>query len=700
MTGTPRFAGAAVGPIASLVQMRHGCAEASTAVVPHAPDPDTHMTYRKGRAPAARTALASACVLALLAGAGGATVGAWPAVAQEAASAVQDVTLQDVSLPFGATMLTAPRVTVSGTRLSKDDLTAILKADSPEPWAPRLARLDAASLTIPELRTVHSGPGDARQTIVYRDVAARDVRAGRIGELTATGAAITVAGGPDSGSGTYGRIAASGVDLAAMARLYGTSGDGKGPVQTLYATVSVDDMTYADERGTTVKLARIEGRDLGGKPVPGGWSGAVETLSRLDLDKADSAERAKAGTAAADLIEGIVAGAIELKGISVTETKTREPLSFEIGRVAFAMPRSEGAAPDMGLTLEDIALAKAGMRSRVQKISLAGFSLAPTAAALRRFAAQAKAGDGKGTDKGAEAPSSEDMLRRLTPAIGTLTLENISLDLPAEPAPEPDARGGKGAGGDPLEDAVRSAGRTKGSGKDASAPPKPPGPPLHVALRTAALGFGPLRDGVPTSSRLSLSGLTLPASTVSGIPGLGGLTSYGYGDLDLDGVVESSFDEGKREIVLREVSVAGKDMGRVRLSGTIGGIGPELFDADAATSGLAMLSATAKALDLTVENTGLFERFIAAQSKTLSLKPEELRQEYVTASTLGIPVILGNSPAAKAIGAAMGQFVGKPGTLTISAKAKDAAGLGIADVSTAGSPGAVLNKLDVTAKAD
>ncbi|WP_430913691.1 hypothetical protein [Methylobacterium sp. sgz302541] len=673
------------------------------------------MTYPKGRAQtarqAARAALASACALALAAGCGWA-VRPLPAPAQEAASAVQDVTLQDVSLPFGATVLTAPKVTVSGTRLSRDDLMGILKADSPEPWAARLARLDAASLTIPELRTVHAGPGDARQTVVYRDVTARDVRAGRIAELTASGAAITVAGGPDSGSGSYGRIAATGVDLAAMARLYGVPGDGKGPLLTLYATLSIADLAYTDEKGTAVKLAALSGRDLGGRQVPGGWTGAVEALSRLDPDSLEGPERAKAAATVADLIEGVSAGAVEAKGLSVAETKGPEPLTFEIGRMAFALPaagqKAQSAASETGFTLEGIALSKGGMRTRIEKITLAGFSLAPTVAALRQIAVV--------DPKKPDAPVPEGAMRRLTPAIGTLTLDGMSLDLPPEeaptpappPVPAPEAAPPKRLG-DSLDDAVRGAARAKGADRSAAkaAPPvakpgaaKPAAAPVHVGLRNATMTFGPPREGVPTSSRLSLAGLTMPAASVASVPGLGGLSAYGYGDLDLDAVVDSSWDEGKREVLLREVSVAGKDMGSVRLAGTIGGIGPELFDPDAATSGLAMLSATAKALDLSIENTGLFERFIAAQSKTLSLKPDELRQEYVTASTLGVPVILGNSPSAKAIGAAMGQFVTKPGKLTLSARAKDANGLGVAEFSTAGSPGAVLDKLDVTAKAE
>ncbi|WP_132251396.1 hypothetical protein [Methylobacterium segetis] len=638
------------------------------------------MTHVTGRARLGRAARASVCALALLSPAP--LVVPQAAWAQEAASAVQDVTLQDVVLPFGSTVLTMPRITVSGTRLSKDDLLAILKADSPEPWATRLARLDAASLTIPELRSVHAGPGASRQTVVYRDVAARDVRAGKAAELSAAGAAVTVAGGPETGSGTYGRIGATDIDLAALARLYAVAGDGKGPVQRVYASVSIADVVYTDDRGTTVKLARVEGRDLGGRQIPGGWTGALDAFAGLDLDKASPADRARVTAAAADLVEAVSVGGLEARGLSISESKSAEPLLLEIGRMAYA-----GQGPEAGMNLEDLAFAQKGVRSRVGKLTLTGFSLAPTVEALRRL-----------SDPKAEA--TDDALRRLTPVIGTLAMQDISLDLPPEagkaaPAPAPKAPA-RDSAGDPFENAARQA----LGAKPPTVKSAPAETPLHVGLRNAAITFGPPRDGVPTASRLSLTGLTLPASTVAGVPGLGSLTAYGYQDLDLNVVADTAWDEGRRELSVREVSVSGKDMGTLRLTGTLGGIGPEIFDPDAGVSGLAMLSATAKALDLTIENTGLFERFINAQSKVLSLKPDELRQEYVTASVLGVPVILGNSPAAKAIGAAMGQFVTKPGRLSVTAKAKDGTGVGVADFSTAGSPGAVLDKLDVDARAN
>ncbi|KQP68697.1 hypothetical protein [Methylobacterium sp. Leaf112] len=609
------------------------------------------MTCSKGR-PLLRWATgASACVLVLLGA--GLPVGPGPAWAQEAASAVQDVTLTDVTLPLGDAVLKAARVTVSGTRLSKDELLALLRP-GPEPVASRLARLDAASLVIPDLR-IEGGSKGVRETVTYGNVVAKDVRAGRIAELTSTGAVLTVEG-ERKGAGSYGPLQATDLDLAALARLYAEPGDGKGALQRIYGTFAVADIAFVDAKGMAVKFARIQGRDLSARPVPGTWAGALAALTAPGLAEAPPATRAKLSANAADLAEAVTLGGFEATGLSVQHTTGPTPLNLAIDRIQVG---------GSDASLEGITLASNGLDAKAARLSLNGFSIAPTIAALRKLAATPDATD-------------ED-LRRLTPVIGTLALSDLSLDLSGDP-------------GAKAQDPVVQ--------DQASKNPAVRTEPLHVGLRAATFNFGPPRDGVPTAGRIDLAGLTLPASAVAGVPGLGSLGLYGYRDLDLTVVADTAWDAAAKELKLGEISISGKDMGTVRVNGMLGGIGPEVFDPDAGVSGFAMLSATAKALDLTIENTGLFERFIAAQSKVLSLKPEELKQEYVTASLYGVPAILGNSAGAKAIGAAMGQFVAKPGTLSLSVRPRNGTGIGMLEFSASPTPAAVLDRLTIDAKAN
>jgi hypothetical protein len=46
------------------------------------------------------------------------------------------------------------------------------------------------------------------------------------------------------------------------------------------------------------------------------------------------------------------------------------------------------------------------------------------------------------------------------------------------------------------------------------------------------------------------------------------------------------------------------------------------------------------------------------------------------------------------------RFIGKPGRLAIAAKAKDGAGLGLADFASIGEPATILEKLDITATSE
>lgn len=645
-----------------------------------------------------RSALAASCAILCLAGAAAPA----PLAAQEGAAAVQDVTISDVMLPLGGTLLRAPKLTASGTRLSKDELAAILKSDSSEPWEARLARLDAGSLTIPVLSSEHAGPGDDRQTVTYRDVVARDVKAGRVGELTAAGATVSAVTGPNRGYGTYGRVRATDLDLAALNRLYTVPGDGKGPVQKVYGTIQVSDVTYSDARGTTVKIAHLNGRDLGGRQIPDGWNGAFEIVAAGFQGPND---RRTFAASAADLIEATALGSLDMQGLSVSNTDPQGPVLFEIERATYA------AGSESGTVLENMTVSRGSLRAHLGRLALSNVSLAPTVEALRKAAAGSENRPG----------FSDAEMRSLTPALGGMTLTDLSIDLPldAEPPkaapqdPRPATRGpapGRPGSAKPTEGKIVEGKVAESKPAEAKAPEAKPGDPLavtitppttrRIALREAALSFGPPQDGVPTASRLTLTGLSLPADLVAGAPIIGALPAYGYRELDLDVVADAALDGKARDLSLRDVTVTGREIGTVRLTGTLGGIGPELFNGTLPAATMLMFSGSAKSLDLTIENAGLFERFLTAQSKDLSLKPDELRKEYVTASLLGVPVILGNTAAAKGIGAAMGQFVMKPGKLVLHAKSKEPAGIGFIDIGAARSPAALLDRLDVEAKAN
>ncbi len=122
-----------------------------------------------------------------------------------------------------------------------------------------------------------------------------------------------------------------------------------------------------------------------------------------------------------------------------------------------------------------------------------------------------------------------------------------------------------------------------------------PRPARQIGLRNAVLAFGPPSDGVPSTSRLSLNGLSLPADLLAGAPILGMLPVYGYRDLDLDVVAMRAWTRSARSVAARDHG-HGRDIGTVRLSGTLGGIGPELFSGSLPAATMLMFSGAPRPL--------------------------------------------------------------------------------------------------------
>lgn len=597
--------------------------------------------FRTGVARAALGAVACATLASALP----ATVPwlAGPAMAQDAA-----IALDEVVLPLGPVTLKAPKLELRGTALSREEARAILDPAGPAPWRTRLEKLSAREIVIPVLR-VEQPVGGRVQVAVYHDVVAKDVAAGRIGTIEAGGATLTVEGpGPDA-AGAYGRLSAREVDLPGLARLFTEpGGPGAAPIR-VYGGVTAEDIAMTGPDGAAFRIARIDARDLTGRPTTIPWAESVRALAD-GAGKAEGPERSRLSGLAADLLDGIDVGGLEISGITFAAPGAGpkpNPVQASLARLTYGT--GDGAGQ---VKAEDLKVEAAAGRVALKDLTLSGLSLKPVLEGLRRAAA---------------GPLDQAELRRYAPTIGRIAFDGLDVDLPADAAPK-----------DPLT----------ASG------------PMRFAVRKAALAMSDPRDGVPTASHFSFDGFTCAVPPGSTQPVLADLSGLGYTGLDLSGTLDARWDEAAREVTLRDVTLSAKDMGTARITGTIGGIGKEVFDPEPMVSSLALLGASAKSLALTLENGGLFQRFVDQQAKAQSLKPEELQREYGTAAMLGIPAVLGGSPSAKALGQAVSRFVVKPGRLSVSAAAKDPGGLGLIDFSTAPSPGKIFDRLDVSATAE
>jgi hypothetical protein len=202
---------------------------------------------------------------------------------------------------------------------------------------------------------------------------------------------------------------------------------------------------------------------------------------------------------------------------------------------------------------------------------------------------------------------------------------------------------------------------------------------------------------IPTALRKELRSLKV---AVPDNPKSKDLIALGYRDLDLSGVVDGRWTEAERSFTLSEAGAAGVGMGAVRLGARLGNVPREIFSGDMAQMQVAALGLTAQSASVRIENGGLFDRLLAAEARKRNTSPEAIRAEIAMASEMLLTGMLGPSPTTEQIVQAVKSFVAKPGSLSISAKAKAPGGIGLVQFMAIQSPAQVLELVDVTASAN
>lgn len=567
------------------------------------------------------------------------------------AQSPDEVTLDNLTLEVGGTTYRIPRIDFTGVSLSRADLMSLFAAGAGEPIASRLAKLSARRVVVPEL-TVEDLAGGERQVRRYRNLVASGVAGGRIASLTGEGG--TVQGGNPWASGRFGPMAVEGFDLAEAARLYTEKASASPPEMTrIYDSFSMEDLTLSDPQGAEVRIARLSGRDLSARPTKDSWAETERLAGALDPTGRDrSPEKALSFAALLELLDSFRIGSVEATGFEMRDLHAAEPAGGRIARIAYTAAASGKPAE---ARLEGVAISAESGRIRIGAVSFSGFSFQSTIAALRAL--------------GDKPLSSLDWaeLRRIVPTLGTVRISGFSFDGPGKAEP---------SGGEPRFDRIRLTVREMEAAADK---------PLN---------------GLPTDLRFAIGGLSLPVPADTAEESLKDLAALGYGSLDLSFLAAASWNEPGNELLVRELSLEGAHMGRIVVRGTLGNVSKDVFDPDPALALVSLVGATARSADLTVENTGLFEKVLAREAERQGKSPDQLRREYGMAAAIAIPAVLGGSPQAKSLGQATARFIARPGRLAIAARAKTPPGLGLADLASLSDAPAVLDKLEITASAE
>ncbi|EIM28498.1 hypothetical protein [Microvirga lotononidis] len=565
------------------------------------------------------------------------------------AQSADTFSLENVSFAFGSTTYEAKRIEFSGVSSSRADIEALFSATSTEPMESRLKRITVKRITIPEARVTQT-VGTQSQTTTYRNATLSDVADGRVASILIETSATETSGPKNSALISMGRTSLNELDLPALARLYETKADSdNAPLIRLYGTFSIENTEVADnEDGVTVRIARLNGQDFQGRPTRDSWTGTVSAMTEMaDRKDLSSGDQARLVSVIADLLDAFHIGGMEASGIEVSSKGKDSPGQGRISRIAYT-GSANGQPADV--RWEGFEFSDKDNRVKIDGLSLTGFSFKQTIEGLRTL-------QGKSFDDIDPAA-----MRSLVPTLGTLRLSGLSID-----------------------------GTTDDEGK-------------KVKVQAALKGFELTADrpinAVPTNIRIGLQNFAMALPSNSSDDGIKELVALGYKNVDVSFGAAATWNESTSEIMLNEVSFQGQDMGTVGLSGRIGNVGKDIFNADTAIATVALVGAKAKALDLTVQNSGLFERYMAKAAKEQKTTPESLRRTYAAAAAFVVPAMLGSSDQAQALSQAIARFIAKPGKLTINATPKDPSGFGIAEAVVLPDPKAILDKLNVSAKAE
>jgi hypothetical protein len=229
-----------------------------------------------------------------------------------------------------------------------------------------------------------------------------------------------------------------------------------------------------------------------------------------------------------------------------------------------------------------------------------------------------------------------------------------------------------------------------------------PGQRIKLAIGDFDLSLADYFGGIPTSIATSAHHIVVDVPTTAGGPDdeMAQLRALGIDKLDLGFDLGLHRDAAAKTLVVDKLALNGADLGSVSLGGTLGNAIDALFTGDKDTTLAAAMGLTVKTLTLEVVDAGLANLIMQRVGEP---KGMDLKTTQVTTSGMAQAIVLatmGGTPGAKTLADALGTFIAGGKSISVTATAKDPAGLSLPDFEAAeASPAALADKLTIDAVA-
>lgn len=559
----------------------------------------------------------------------------------------ETLTLTDVTGGVdGQFSITAPTVIAVDANLDEAKIRAIF-AEGISGNAEDLAGLDAASITIPELKLGVDIPktetaAASRVEFVYKDIVLSNVTDGVASSVVIGGASGNT---PNEGALTMGEVAASDFSIAGMLGMYGlTGGSGDGELQTIYRDFSFGGATVSSPE-FSCEIGSMQAAEFRARPFKTPFAEIMALAQELEGEAEPTpAQLGKMFAFYADMLTAYEISPVTFSGLTC-KGKDDQGRMMDISLGAVAVEAfANGILPAMSIDGFKIDVENDGwmsMGNLVVKAADASGMIAALAAAP------------------AEIDQSwlEANFRKLIPAFEGFAVSGIAMDLP-----------------DSSNPATR----------------------IKAEIADFDLTLGAYRNGIPTEIANSASGLKIP------VPPEGDeskpLRDMGLTEIVADYALALKWDEAGKTIRLDGLSLSAESLGSIAIYGTIGNAGLELFGDSIEIAAMSAMGLTVKDLQVDITDAGIVDLVIAQAASEQGQTPEDFRVAMSGMAQGAILAVLGGDEGGKAVADAVGAYIGGNPELSIVVTANDANGLGIADLMAAQEdPTTLISKVKIEA---
>ena len=555
----------------------------------------------------------------------------------------------DISIETDTATYTIKHVEATGTTLSDDELEALFDDESKVSLADRMAKLTAATVSIPEIAGEVEA-GDGKIAVTYTDVKFANVAKGVAGAVSIGEIKFAATGDKNADlSGVIVNFAARNVDTGAILHAHHDARkDADEPMKLQYESIAADGMTIRGVPGVAFSIGKISIKDVSGRALKVPLSEMAGHVAAAAAEDAEPARKQELAALYADFMRSSAFGSFEVRDIAVAVDIDGKPGKVKLARLA-ANNFSGGKLGEFVYEGFDLDVPEAKMK--LGSFGFRGFDLRPMLALADFIAA-----------KGPDALGEMEDPRPFIPTIDHVGMTALDVDAKATDGQKGNAEGGA---------------RNK------------------FTMANFSLDSGGFIGGIPTSATLALDHVAVDLSGLADDPAMKDFAALGYSKVDISAKLDLGWNEAANELAVKNLSFQSAGMGAASGSLVLGNVTRDLFAANPALMQAAALGAVLKKVEIGISNEGILEKALAMQAAKDGKPVDEVRKMLILGASVGLPSILGDSPAARTIANAVSKYLADPKTLKLTATSAN--GLGVGDLGLIGNPVDLLGKIDVKA---